>query len=146
MDFVECKPGRIFLLKFMHGDNILDALRNFCKTTGVRSAFFALLGGLQSGAIVTGPKKPVIPPTPNWVKLKDGWEMLGVGSIFPDDETAVGIHLHTAVGKGSLAKTGCLRKNGRVFIVAEAMLYEIKGTKAHKALDPKARIKLLQLR
>ena len=44
---------------------------------------------LKKGHIVTGPKKPVIPPEPNWKKFKDGWEVMGVGTVFTNRERAL---------------------------------------------------------
>ena len=84
-------------------------------------------------------------PKPNWKDFKQAWEVFGVGSVFSDKKKKQHIHVHTSFGKGSKTLTGCIRKKAKVFIVVEAMLFELKGVKAGKNPDPKTGLNMLKL-
>jgi len=83
MEYTKGSIGRIFLLKFEDDDILLDELRRLAKKEKIKNACFMFLGALKKGHLVTGPKKPVIPPDPNWLTFKDGWEAMGVGRSLP---------------------------------------------------------------
>ena len=160
MRYTRGSIGRIFLLKFEDDDIVLDELDKFARREKLKAATFIFLGALKKGHIVTGPKKPVIPPEPNWKKFKDGWEVMGVGTIFtggkavpctggaPKGRRLVQgpqIHIHTSMGKKDKVITGCVRKDSKVFLVIEAIVFELKGVKATKDLDPSTGLNLLQI-
>ena len=94
--------------------------------------------------MVTGPKKAVIPPEPNWVAFKDGWEVLGLGTVF-SNKSGPQIHIHSAMGKKNKTLTGCVRKDSKVFIVIEAVIFELEGIKAEKDIDPKTGLNMLKI-
>lgn len=136
--------GRIFLLKFDDGDVVLDEINKFASHEKLKCATMIFLGALKEGHIVTGPKKPVIPPEPNWTKFKDGWEVMGIGTIFTN-KAGPQIHIHTSMGKKNKVITGCVRKDSKVFLVIEAIVFEIKGIRATKEIDPKTGLNLLKI-
>jgi uncharacterized protein len=94
--------------------------------------------------VVTGPKKPVLPPTPQWTTIKDGWEIVGLGTIFSDGQ-GPHIHLHGALGQGKKGFVGCLRKSARVFLVVEAIVWEMNNIKAKRSLDKDSQMKILSI-
>lgn len=145
MRYTKGSIGRIFLLKFEDDDIVLDELDKFARHERLRAASFIFLGALKKGHIVTGPKKPVIPPEPNWKKFRDGWEVMGVGTIFTNKKGPQ-IHIHASMGKKDKVITGCIRKNSKVFLVIEAIVFELKGVKATKAIDPQTGLNLLKIR
>jgi hypothetical protein len=102
------------------------------------------MGALKEGDLVTGPKKPVIPPIPNKVTFKDAWEAMGIGSIFTNARGPQ-IHIHSSMGKKKKALTGCVRGKSRVFLVIEAVIFELKGVRATKEIDPKTGLNLLRI-
>ncbi len=144
MEYTKGSIGRVFLLKFNNNDNVIKELGNFVKKERLKIATIMFLGALKEGKLVTGPKKPVIPPEPNWVGFRDGWETMGVGTIFTN---ALGpqIHLHTAMGKKNKFLVGCLRGDSKVFLVIEAIVFELKGIKATKQIDPKTGLNMLMI-
>ena len=144
MEYTEGSIGRIFLLKFKDGDIFLKELDAFARKERLRSAAIIFLGALKEGDVVTGPKRAVIPPVPNWVKFKGGWEVLGMGTLFTN-KSGPQIHIHTAMGKRRKTITGCVRKDSKVFLVIEAVVLELKGVKATKALDPRTGLNLLRI-
>jgi uncharacterized protein len=143
MIYTGAKIGRTFVIKFENNDVFLDELNSFIKKEKIKTAFFLFLGGMKKGDIVCGPKKPVIPPVPNWVSFKDAWEVFGTGSVFEGD-AGPQVHIHSSMGKKAKTLTGCLRKNAEVFITVEAFLFELKGIKAKKAIDAKTGINMLK--
>jgi uncharacterized protein len=144
MRYTKGSIGRIFLLKFEDDDIVLDELDRLARHEKLKAATFIFLGALKKGHIVTGPKKPVIPPEPNWTKFKDGWEVMGVGTIFTNKKGPQ-IHIHTSMGKKNKVITGCVRRDSKVFLVIEAIVFELKGVKATKAIDPKTGLNLLKI-
>ncbi len=144
MKYTQGKVGRIFVLKFNDGDVVLDELSAFTKKEKVKAATMVFIGALKKGTLVTGPKKPVIPPEPNKVMFKDAWEVMGIGTIFTNTKGPQ-IHIHSAMGKKLKTLTGCVRDKSEVFLVIEAIVFELKGVKATKAIDPKTGLNLLRI-
>jgi predicted DNA-binding protein with PD1-like motif len=144
MEYTKGRIGRIFLLKFKDDDILLDGLVSLAKKEKIKTATFLFLGALKKGHLVTGPKKPVIPPEPNWVTFRDGWEVMGMGTIFTG-KLGPQVHVHATMGKKKKMLTGCLRKDSKVFLVIEAVVYELNGVKATKGLDPKTGLNLLKI-
>ena len=144
MKYTKGSIGRIFLLKFEDDDVVLKELDKFVKRERLKAATFVFLGALKKGDIVTGPKRCVIPPEPNWKKFKDGWEVMGIGTIFTN-KIGPQIHIHTSMGKKNSVITGCVRKDSKVFLVIEAIVFELKGVKATKTIDPSTGLNLLKI-
>lgn len=144
MEYTQARLGRIFVLKFEHRDVLVKTLEDFARQEKVRSGLILLIGALRQGRLVTGPREPKIPPQPNWVDFKAGWETLGVGTVFSGAQ-GPNIHLHAALGKKKRVLTGCIRKASEVFLVVEAIVIEMKGLSAEKAEDPETGLNLLRL-
>jgi uncharacterized protein len=144
MKYTKGNIGRIFVLKFDDDDLLLDELGRFVKKEKIRSAAMIFLGALKEGTIVAGPKKPVIPPKPNRLTFKDAWEAVGMGTVFVN-KRGPQIHIHGAMGKGRRALTGCIREKSRVFLVIEAIVFELRNISATKSIDPKTGLNLLRI-
>lgn len=144
MNYTQGSLGRVFLLKFEDDDVLLDKLAGFVKKEKIRAAAMVFIGALKKGLLVTGPKKPVIPPEPNQVNFKDGWEVMGIGTIFTN-KAAPQIHIHGSMGKKQKTLTGCVRGKSRVFLVVEAVVFELKGARATKSIDPRTGLNLLRI-
>jgi len=144
MRYTKGSVGRVFLLKFEDGDVVLERLSSFAKKEKIKTATMVFIGALRQGDLVTGPKKPVVPPEPNLVSFRNGWEVMGIGTIFTN-KSGPQIHIHASMGKKQKTLTGCLRRNSRVFLVIEAIVFELKGIKATKDFDPATGINLLRI-
>ncbi len=136
--------GRIFVARFDDGDNILQGLMDIAKREDIRSSVFYLVGGMKKGRFVVGPEKEEIPPKPMWREINESHEIVGLGTIFwHKDEPRV--HFHGAFGKKDSVMVGCVRENAEVFLVLEAIIFEIKGVNAVRELDPISNMILLKL-
>ncbi len=144
MKYTQGTLGRVFLLKFEDEDILIDKLSLFVTKERVKAATMIFIGALKKGDLVTGPKKPVIPPQPNKVSFKDGWEVMGIGTVFVNSKGPQ-IHIHSSMGKKNKVLTGCLRGKSKVFLVIEAVVLELKGIKASKDIDPKTGLNLLRI-
>jgi predicted DNA-binding protein with PD1-like motif len=143
MIYTGAKIGRTFVIKFEDKDDLIVELDKFIRKEKIKTGFFMFLGGLKKGDMVCGPKKPVIPPEPNWVSFRDSWEVFGTGSVF-EGKSGPQIHIHTSMGKRSKTLTGCVRKNAEVFITVEVFFMELKGINAKKVIDEKTGINMLK--
>ena len=144
MKYSQGKIGRVFLLKFDNNDILIKNLVSLAKKERIKSASIIFIGALREGDLVTGPKKPVIPPEPNKKTFKDGWEVMGLGTIF-SNSSGPQVHIHASMGKKNQVLTGCVRGNSKVFLVIEAVVLELKGVKANKEIDPKTGLNLLRI-
>jgi hypothetical protein len=144
MQYTQGNLGRIFLLKFDDDDLLIEKLADFTKKEKIKAATMVFIGALKKGLLVTGPKKPVIPPEPNQVNFKDGWEVMGIGTIFTN-KTGPQIHIHGSMGKQQKTLIGCVRGKSKVFLVIEAIVFELKGVRAAKSIDPKTGLNLLKI-
>jgi predicted DNA-binding protein with PD1-like motif len=144
MQYTKGNLGRIFLLKFENNDVLLEELSRFAKKEKLKAATLIFIGALRSGDLVTGPKKPVIPPDPNKLCFQDGWEVMGIGTIFTN-KSGPQIHIHSSMGKKLKTLTGCVRGKSKVFLVIEAVVFELKGVNATKSIDPRTGLNLLKI-
>jgi len=136
--------GRIFLVKFEDDDVLIDNLSRLIKKEKIKAATMIFIGALKKGDLVTGPKQPIIPPQPNKITFKDGWEVMGMGTVFINSKGPQ-IHIHASMGKKRKVLTGCVRGQSKVFLVIEAVVIELKGIKAGKDIDPKTGLNLLKI-
>lgn len=144
MQYQVGNTGRMVIVKFEDKDNIIEGLISIAKGEDIRAGVVYIIGGMRKGDIVVGPQKDEIPPEPIWYGLNESHEVLGIGTIFwQDDEPK--IHIHGAFGKRDDVRVGCLRKGSETFLVLEAVIMEIKGVNAIRWLDPISGLSLLKL-
>lgn len=126
MKYAAGNIGRVFLVRFEHGDDLIEKIKELAAKERISLASITLLGALKNGELVTGPKELVTPADANWSGFGDGREVLAFGLIVPG-EKGIKLHLHGAFGRGGETLTGCLRKNAEVFITIDCIVTEIDG-------------------
>lgn len=136
------KVGRVVLARFDHGEQVVSALAGLCEREGISAGWFFLFGAIRKGRLVTGPREATLPPDPVWQEFTEPFEIVGMGSIASCDGPP-SIHLHSSLGRGKEVLTGCLRKEGEVFLVIEAMILEISGVRATRFPDTRSGLHLL---
>lgn len=135
--------GRVFLLKFEDRDDLLAEMKKLAVTEEIKTGTIALLGGMRSAGLVTGPREAVVPPDPLWTNFDDGREVVAFGTIFRKGSEPV-IHLHGAIGREAESLVGCIRKNSVVYLVVEAIVTEILGVDARKEFDEQSGFAVLK--
>jgi len=143
MQYSKGQIKRVILARFDDGDVLIDEIKKLAKKERISAGVIVMIGALRKGHVVTGPKKPKIPPKPHWEQFKDAWEIAGLGTIFKGQKGPE-VHIHGALGKGKKGLVGCVRRDSSVFLLIEAVIFELKGIKARKDLDPKTGLKLLR--
>ncbi len=144
MQYTEGQLGRIFVVRIDDGEDMLVSLRQFITDKGVSAGSITFLGALMDGRMVTGPEEPVIPPVPHFIMFEGGWEVFGVGTIYPG-EGGPHIHYHASVGRSGHALTGCLREKATTYLIVEAVIMEFTGLSARHEFDEKTQLHLPNL-
>jgi uncharacterized protein len=120
---------------------MLISLRQFISDKSIQAGSILFLGALMNGRMVTGPEDPVIPPVPHFVLFEGGWEVFGVGTIYPG-EGGPHIHYHASVGRSGHALTGCLREKAITYLIVEAVIMEFNGLSARREFDKRTQVHL----
>lgn len=141
MQYTEGQLGRVFVVRIDDGEDMLISLRQFINDKSVCAGTILFLGALMNGRMVTGPEEPVIPPVPHFVMFEGGWEVFGIGTIYPG-EGGPHIHYHASVGRSGHALTGCLREKAISYLIVEAVILEFTGLSARRELDQKTQLHL----
>jgi uncharacterized protein len=129
MDYRTGSIGRVLSIRFDHGDDLLEGLKEIILKEKIQSGWFQILGGIRQAGVVTGPKEPTMPPDPVWRDVEEAREVLGSGSVHMDGEEPR-IHLHAAMGHHGDTLTACIRKNTKVYLILEVILFELQGIDA----------------
>jgi predicted DNA-binding protein with PD1-like motif len=72
-------------------------------------------------------------------------EVVGVGTLFPNEAGQPVLHLHAAAGREGGATVGCSRAGVEVWLVGEVIILEVTGTTAVRKKDPATGFQLLDL-
>ena len=135
MKYAQAKLGRVFVARLYQDDPIPTSLEEIAQRENIRAATVLIVGGIESGTIVVGPKETSSPPDPVTAPVTGRHEVLGVGMIFMTDGSPV-LHLHAAFGRGQETLVGCTRTGVSTFAVVEAVITEIADCAAQRLLDP----------
>ncbi|NLC07298.1 MAG: DUF296 domain-containing protein [Syntrophomonadaceae bacterium] len=144
MRYIGGSIGRVFIVKIEHGDNLLDQLQNLAYQEELKAAVVFLLGEIKKASIVAGPKECTVPPEQVWQEFEDGREILGIGTIFSNQDQPE-LHIHATFGKGNVSLTGCVREDAEVYLVVEAIVLELTGVAVNRQLDPELGLKMLTI-
>ena len=137
--------GRIFVLRMDHGEDLIESLQKFLREKKITSCTVLFMGAMRDGRAVTGPRLPVVPPTPNYEAYESAWEVFGMATIYQSIEGPM-LHIHSALGRGRQSILGCIRDKAEVYLIVEAVLFEICGLTAERAWDEKMQLYLLSLK
>ena len=143
MDYISAKLKRVLVLRFNHKGDILKEFYKMAKKEKIKSGLLFLVGAIKDCKVVTGPKKPVIPPKPNWTSIVNAHEVIGVGTLFPEKGNPK-LHLHLGLGRGKKTYVGCLRSESDTYLVVEGVFIEL-STGAVREYDNKSKLALLKL-
>lgn len=144
MQYSEGTIGRVFTLRLDDGERVPDVIEEFAKEHDIKRAHCTLLGGIDAGNIVVGPKDgdaPVIDPILH--PVSGAHEVAGVGTIFPDEDGTPILHMHAALGRDGITRTGCIRPGLDVWLVGEVVIMEIIDNDMVRKTESKSGLKLL---
>jgi predicted DNA-binding protein with PD1-like motif len=142
----EGRIKRVFVVRLEDGDVLPACLERFAEEKGISVGHVILIGGVGGGEIVVGPRKSdEMPPEPMLLPVDGAHEVVGVGIIAPDKDGKPVLHIHAALGRAGQTMTGCLRPGVKTWLVGEAVIYEIVGTKAARLPDKESGFELLEM-
>lgn len=138
------RPGRIIVIRFSDGEDVLNGIAGVCRQEGIRAASFNVVGGMKGGRFVVGPETEDMPPKPMWRELGESHEAVGFGTVFWDGDQPKA-HFHGAYGKRDSVKAGCLREASVAFLVLEVVITEILDVDIVRELDPASNMTLIKM-
>jgi len=145
MKACEGQVGRVFVIRLEDGDVVPECIERFAKDNGVSVGQVVLVGGIGDGKVVVGPQSSEeMPPQPMLLPVDGAHEVMGIGVLAPDENGKPILHIHGALGRSGQTMTGCLRPGVTTWLVVEAILYEILGTKAIRVMDKESNFPLLE--
>jgi len=147
MRYTTARTGRVLVVRLEDGDIVHECIQEAARREGVSRAAVWLVGGADEGSrVVVGPadgRAPVVEPMEHW--LDEAHELVGVGTIFPDERGEPLLHLHAAFGREEHAHAGCVRLGVRTWVVGEAIVLELTGSDATRRRDPGSGFELLEV-
>ena len=142
----EGKIGRVFVLRLEDGDTVPDCIEKFAAEKGIKVGHVVLIGGIGGGEVVAGPRSSSeMPPDPLRLPIDGAHEVEGLGIIAPDKDGKPKLHIHASLGRAGRTLTGCLRYGAKTWLVGEAIIYEITGTKARRLPDKASGFDLMEV-
>ncbi len=135
MKYSQGHLGRVLVIKIEHGDDLLNELRQLAIKEKLSAAVLFLIGALKKASLVAGPQEDIIPPSPVWNSFDNAHEMVGIGTLFLDQDQQPVIHLHAAAGRADDCRTGCIRGDAEAYLVVEVIIMEILGSGAIRKPD-----------
>jgi uncharacterized protein len=144
MQYSEGKLGRVFVLRMDDGEDLPSSLQKFVQEKEIDSCMALFMGALRDGMAVTGPEAPIIPPVPHFESFEGGWEIFGMATIYASSDGQK-LHIHSAIGKGRQSLTGCIRERAHIYLIVEAVLFEISGLNACREMDARTALYLLSM-
>jgi len=147
MKAIEGRVGRVFILRLEHDDPLPGCIEEFALAQGIRLAQVVFHGGIYKGSLVAGPRETdASKPVPIVLPVSDAHESSAVGVIAPDDGGRPILHMHGNLGRCGQAMAGCFQKGVTVWLVGEAVIYEILSeSRAARVLDEASDLKLLEM-
>jgi predicted DNA-binding protein with PD1-like motif len=147
MQYREGRIGRIFVVRLEEGERLPETIESFARDQGLREAMVIYVGGAQDGSrLVVGPEagrgEAIVPMIHTLAGIQ---EVLGVGTLFPNEAGEPVLHLHAATGREGGATVGCSRAGVEVWLVGEVIILEVVGTAAVRQKDPQTGFQLLNL-
>ncbi len=146
MQYSQARQGRIFIIRLEDGEILHETIENFATEQGIRAAYMIVLGGADcKSRLVVGPEDGRATRVhPMTHMLNNVHEIVGSGTLFPDDEGNPSLHMHVAAGRNDSTITGCVRAGVKTWQVAEVVLIELLDSTAVRRLEPDLGFKLLK--
>ena len=145
MKYSQAKQGRIYIIRLEDGDIIHEEIEKLAKKESIQAAFLTIIGGAdKDSTLVVGPedgRDKTINPLEHI--LDNVHEVVGTGTIFPNEKGDPKLHMHIASGRQTKTVTGCVRNGVKTWHILEIVLIELVGATARRLLDPTIGFELL---
>jgi hypothetical protein len=139
MKTLESKLGRVIFARLFENEDLLEAISNTAKQTGIKAGFFILIGTLKEaklGFYRQGKYEPI--------QIGEPVEIVScMGNISLKEEKELVVHAHISVSNekgevlGGHLLSGCI-----VAVTAELVLVEVVDVKLERKFDEKTKLYL----
>ena len=138
MKYSQAQQGRVFIIRLEDGDVVHEEIEALAKKESIQAATLTILGGADTGSrLVVGPadgRSETITPMEH--VIDNVYEIVGTGTLFPNENGEPVLHMHVACGRNQGTVTGCVRRGVKTWHVLEVVLTELVGTTARRVFDP----------
>ncbi len=138
MRYSEAKQGRTFVIRLEDGEIVHEEIEQFARDHAIKTGALIIVGGADKGSrLIVGPKQGRSQPvTPIEHILDDVSEIVGTGTLFPDEKGNPGLHMHMAAGRKTSTITGCVRNGVKTWHILEVILFELVDSTGVRTFDP----------
>ncbi|WP_321493390.1 PPC domain-containing DNA-binding protein [uncultured Desulfobacter sp.] len=145
MKYSQAKQGRIYVIRLEDGDIIHEEIEKFADEQAIKAAALTIIGAVDTGSnIIVGPEDGRAESiTPMKHILNNVNEIVGTGTIFPNEKGVPKLHMHIACGRQDSTVTGCIRNGVKTWHILEVILFELIDTGAVRKLDTAMGFELL---
>ena len=143
MEYAVGQTGRIIAARLFEGEDLYESIHKIAQAENIKSAAVLITGGFRKADVIVGPKQEKPKIVGNKKEFAGPGEVLGVGTIYCDDEGPK-LHIHTAIGKKDETIVGCPRGQVKTFLILEVTIIEILGLNAGRKLDENSGLNLLR--
>ena len=145
MKYSQAKQGRIFVIRLEDGDIVHEEIEKLAKMESIQAASLIIIGGIDKDSVlIVGPEEGRSKTiTPMEHILDNVHEVVGTGTIFPNEKGEPILHMHIASGRQANTVTGCIRKGVKTWHTLEVILIELIESTAKRTLDSVTGFELL---
>ena len=86
MDYQVGTVGRVIVARGLDGEDVYEQIESIARKENIACASVLVIGGLRKARVVVGPKQPTGAIEPQWEEFDDAREIVGVGTIFSDED------------------------------------------------------------
>jgi predicted DNA-binding protein with PD1-like motif len=147
MKSIEGTLGRVFILRLEQDDLLPKCIEDFAAEKQIRLGQVIFIGGIYQGNLVTGPRRTSDPrPDPIVLPISEAHDAFATGIIAPAEDGRPTLHLHGALGRSGQTIAGCFQNGVAVWLVGEAVIYEILSpSAAGRVVDKTAKLTLFEI-
>jgi len=136
MEYTTGAVGRCVCIRLHEGDPVYKSIQDVADKENISAGVVFAVGGVKNGAVVTGPIDQDERPLRTTVeRFSDARELVGVGTLFRNEEGEAKLHMHASIGKGTAPVTGCPRISLDCWLVTEVIILELTGVSAVRAKE-----------
>ncbi len=136
MQYESAQTGRMLTIRLSDNEPVYESVLSVARKENIRRAVLWIIGGAKNAHVIVGPEQGDARPVKTVpFFFSDSREILGMGTIFPDESGHLLLHIHAAFGKNETTITGCPRIGLDCWLVAEIIMLEIRGGTALRKLD-----------
>jgi len=136
MEYTTGAIGKCVCIRLHEGDPVYVCIQETAAKENISAGVVFAIGGVKNGAVVTGPIDQNERPLRTTIEqFSDGRELVGVGTLFRNEEGEPKLHMHASIGKGTAPITGCPRLSLECWLVTEIIILELTGVSAVRAKE-----------